>query len=194
MSISWTNWASRRGPSILWIAVIAISQDSNKINQVSAFFVTRAKNNFSRKRLYSLPVDKSTGIQCEKRLPGKTPPYPLLRFKEKQNACVSDQQLPPTRQNDCRPLSFPLAGGTVFQMDQAASPDQGILRHNRKRREDSDLDRHFHLCPRRHREENLETRSKSLHNSASAECFSFWENAHLSGAFKYYIHKSGLLY
>ena len=36
-----------------------------KINQLSAFFVTRAKNNFSRKRLYSLPVDKSTGIQCD---------------------------------------------------------------------------------------------------------------------------------
>ena len=107
-----------------------------------------------------------------KEITRKTPPYPLLRFKEKQNACVSDQQLPPTRQNDCRPLSFPLAGGTVFQMDQAASPDQGILRHNRKHREDSDLDRHFHLCPRRHREENLETRSKSLHNAASAGCFS----------------------
>jgi hypothetical protein len=36
-----------------------------KIHQASAFFVTRAKNNFSRKRLYSLPVDKSTGIQCD---------------------------------------------------------------------------------------------------------------------------------
>lgn len=36
-----------------------------KIHQTSAFFVTRAKTNFSRKRLYSLPVDKSTGIQCD---------------------------------------------------------------------------------------------------------------------------------
>jgi IS4 transposase len=36
-----------------------------KIHQTSAFFVTRAKTNFSRKRLYSLPVDKSSGIQCD---------------------------------------------------------------------------------------------------------------------------------
>jgi hypothetical protein len=36
-----------------------------KIHQASAFFVTRAKVNFSRTRLYSQPVDKSTGIQCD---------------------------------------------------------------------------------------------------------------------------------
>jgi len=36
-----------------------------KIHQTLAFFVTRAKINFSRKRLYSTPVDKSTGIQCD---------------------------------------------------------------------------------------------------------------------------------
>jgi IS4 transposase len=37
----------------------------HKIHQASAFFVTRAKINFSRKRLYSQPVDKSTGVQCD---------------------------------------------------------------------------------------------------------------------------------
>jgi len=36
-----------------------------KIHQASAFFVTRAKTNFSRKRLYSQHVDKSTGIRCD---------------------------------------------------------------------------------------------------------------------------------
>jgi IS4 transposase len=36
-----------------------------KIHRASAFFVTRTKNNFSRKRLYSQPVDKSTGVQCD---------------------------------------------------------------------------------------------------------------------------------
>ncbi len=33
-----------------------------KITLASAFFVTRAKSNFVFKRLYSLPVDKSTGV------------------------------------------------------------------------------------------------------------------------------------
>lgn len=36
-----------------------------KIHQSSAFFVTRAKKNFSKRRLYSQPVDKTTGIQCD---------------------------------------------------------------------------------------------------------------------------------
>ncbi len=37
----------------------------HKIHQASAFFVTRAKSNFQFKRLYSRPVDKSHGVQCD---------------------------------------------------------------------------------------------------------------------------------
>ena len=36
-----------------------------RIHQNLGFFVTRAKVNFSGKRLYSRPVDKSTGVQCD---------------------------------------------------------------------------------------------------------------------------------
>jgi transposase len=36
-----------------------------KIHQAGAFFVTRAKDNFSFKRLYSNPVDRSTGVICD---------------------------------------------------------------------------------------------------------------------------------
>ncbi len=35
------------------------------IHQAGAFFVIRAKDNFRFKRLYSLPVDKSAGMQCD---------------------------------------------------------------------------------------------------------------------------------
>jgi hypothetical protein len=35
------------------------------IHQASAFFVTRTKSNFRFRRLYSQPVDKSTGVQCD---------------------------------------------------------------------------------------------------------------------------------
>ena len=35
------------------------------IHQSSAFYVTRAKSNFSFKRLYSRPIDKSTGVRCD---------------------------------------------------------------------------------------------------------------------------------
>lgn len=36
-----------------------------KLHQASAFFVTRAKSNFTFRRLYSRPVDKSTGLRCD---------------------------------------------------------------------------------------------------------------------------------
>jgi hypothetical protein len=36
-----------------------------RIHQSQAFFVTRAKSNFVFKRLYSQPVDKSTGVQAD---------------------------------------------------------------------------------------------------------------------------------
>jgi len=36
-----------------------------RIDQCSAFFVTRAKSNFQFRRLYSQAVDKSTGVQCD---------------------------------------------------------------------------------------------------------------------------------
>ncbi len=37
----------------------------HRIEESSAFFVTRAKTNFQCRRLYSHPVDKCTGIQCD---------------------------------------------------------------------------------------------------------------------------------
>lgn len=36
-----------------------------KIHLASAFFITRAKKNFDFKRLYSHPVDKTTGVLCD---------------------------------------------------------------------------------------------------------------------------------
>lgn len=36
-----------------------------KIQQSAAFFLTRAKSNFKFGRLYSMPIDKATGIQCD---------------------------------------------------------------------------------------------------------------------------------
>ena len=36
-----------------------------KIHKADAFFVTRAKDNFSFKRLYSNPADRSKGVICD---------------------------------------------------------------------------------------------------------------------------------
>jgi len=37
----------------------------HKLHQASAFFVTRAKGNLKCRRLYSRPVDKTTGLRCD---------------------------------------------------------------------------------------------------------------------------------
>ncbi len=37
----------------------------HRIHQASAFFVTRAKSGFRFRRLYSQPVDKASGLQCD---------------------------------------------------------------------------------------------------------------------------------
>ena len=36
-----------------------------KLHQASSFFVTRAKSNFTFRRLYSNPVDKASGLRCD---------------------------------------------------------------------------------------------------------------------------------
>jgi hypothetical protein len=53
-----------------------------RIHQNPAFFVTRSKTNFSRKRLYSQSVDKSTGIQCDQIIVLKGY-YPKKHYPEK---------------------------------------------------------------------------------------------------------------
>lgn len=57
------------------------------IHRAGAFFVTRAKDNLSYHRLYSRPVDKSTGVRCDQEIvldgyqTSKTYPEHLRRIK-----------------------------------------------------------------------------------------------------------------
>lgn len=57
------------------------------IQEASAFFVTRAKRNFRFRRLYSHPVDKTTGLQCDQTIVltgfyvGKDYPEKLRRIR-----------------------------------------------------------------------------------------------------------------
>jgi len=53
-----------------------------KITLASAFFVTRAKSNFVFKRLYSLPVDKSTGVLSDQIIT-LVSPYPSKGYPDK---------------------------------------------------------------------------------------------------------------
>lgn len=58
-----------------------------EIDICQAFFVTRAKDNFTFKRRYSRPVDRTTGLICDQTVtlttfyPAKAYPEPLRRIK-----------------------------------------------------------------------------------------------------------------
>lgn len=81
----------------------------HKIHLASAFFVTRAKKNFDFRRLYSRPVDKNSGVQCDQIItlggfyPRKDYPEKLrrIRFLDKQTNkhlvfLTNNFTLPPT--------------------------------------------------------------------------------------------------
>ena len=118
--------------------------------------MTRAKSNIKCRRLYSRPVKKSTGLRCDQTivLTQSFEDYPehlrLVKFYDAEN----DLRLTfltnnfSTRCLDHRTtLQMPLESRAVFQMDQTASADQGILWHIRERRQDSSLDSRLDLRP-----------------------------------------------
>ena len=66
-----------------------------------------------------------------------------IRFKDPESgkdAGLHHQQLLASGRHHLRALQKPLAGGTLLQVDQAASSDQAVLRHVGERGEDADLD------------------------------------------------------
>jgi len=130
------------------------------------------------------------GLLPQKTLSGKTTAYPLLRCREQQNIRVSDQQFYPSGNYHCRALSLPLAGGAVFQMDQAASQNQSLLWDNRKCRENSNLDSYLSLRSRGYNQKKPETGPESLHNSTDFERHPLRENAHFTSTCKYRLQRT----
>src|SRR5271166_4720796 len=90
------------------------------------------------------------------------PSHQVHRSEDPQAPRLLDQSVRLAGVEHRRPVSLPLAGGTVLQMDQAAPPDQGVLRNLRERGEDTSLDRHLGLRPRRHRQEAAEPAAVAL--------------------------------
>jgi len=129
------------------------------LHQAGAFFVTRAKETMDARRVYSLPADRTRGIVCDQRVrlngfyAGKHYPEHLrrIRYREPETGrtlVFLNQQHGARRNDHLRALQMPLAGGTVLQVDQAASAHQAIPGHQRKRRQNPNLGSHFNLCAR----------------------------------------------
>jgi uncharacterized protein DUF4372/DDE family transposase len=83
-------------------------------------------------------------------------PHQVQRSRNRQTAHIPHEQLRIAGTHDHPAVSTALARGTLFQVDQTASQDQGVLRHDRERSEDANLDRRVGLRPRRHPQEAAE--------------------------------------
>ena len=160
------------------------------LHQAGAFFVTRAKSNIDAHRVYSAPTDRSTGIICDQTisldgfytsgLPRTSAAHPLQGPRVRQDAGLHHQQLLASGRHHLRALQKPLAGGTLLQVDQAASSDQAVLRHVGERGEDADLDCRLGLRPRRHRQEAPRPGRLALHFVTDPLGDPLRENAHTS--------------
>jgi len=119
------------------------------------------------------PDHRTPEFLCPEELPGKTTDNPVSRCEYQQKAGLSHQQFSASGKNHCGSLQMSVASRTLFQMDQAASEDQGILWYHLKCCQDSDLDRNFHLCSGSYHQEGSETGSKSLHYFTGFERLAF---------------------
>ena len=121
------------------------------LHQAGAFFVTRAKSNIDAHRVlfgadgsldrHHLRPDHLPGrLLHPSGLPRTSAAHPLQGPRVRQDAGLHHQQLVASGRHHLRALQKPLAGGTLLQVDQAASSDQAVLRHVGERGEDADLD------------------------------------------------------
>src|SRR3989338_1214044 len=103
-------------------------------------------------------------------LSGTTPSRKILRHGKRPAIDILDQQFCSRGLDYCPTLQMPLESRTVFQMDQTASADQGILRHLRERRQDPSLDCDLGLRADRNYQKTSGPGAVALHNSTNFEC------------------------
>ena len=158
----------------------------------SAFFVVRTKSNVLLQRRYSHPVDKTTGVRSDHTViltaidSAKAYPDALRRVsyldvetRKRFKFLTNNFTLPAL--TIAQIYKSPLAGGIVLQVDQAAPANQGLLRHQRERGEDPNLDRGLGLRAGGHRPQAPGTGGEPLPNSTDFERDAFRENAHFTG-------------
>ena len=155
-----------------------------RLDDAGSFFVTRAKSNLKARRRYSRPVDRSTGLVCDQTVlltgfysrQGFNRPLRRIKFNDPQTG----KRLVFLTNNfalDALTIAkLYKAGGTVLQMDQAAPAHQGVLRHQRKRRQIANLDRRLGLRPRRHRQKTPRASRQPLRNSTNPQPHPLREN------------------
>jgi len=114
-------------------------------------------------------------------LPGKTPEDQIFRSGKTKTSDIFNKQFRSPGNNYNPALQMPLAGRTLFQMDQATPAHKSLLRDKLERCKDSNLDRDFNICVNLNYQKTVKNRAQSLHNVTDFERYYFRENAHFTG-------------
>ena len=166
----------------------------DRFHEAGSFFVIRAKTNLKAQRRYSHPVDRehrprlrpdrhAHRLLLAQGLPRAAATHPVQGSRDRQDAGLPHQQLRAAGPHHHQALPLPLADRVVLQVDQAASADQGVLRHHRECREDADLDRSLGLRAGRHRQEAAPALRQPLRNPTDPEPHHVRANADRSATF-----------
>ena len=146
----------------------------------SAFYVVRSKKNVQLNRRYSHPAAIADGVLSDHTVVLRTRDsaraYPEALRRVRFHDSITDKRLVLLTNNfelealtDRAALQVPLAGRAVLQMDQATPPRQGLLRPQRERCEDPDLDCHRDLLAGRHPQETARPRRQSLQTPTGSQ-------------------------
>ena len=155
-----------------------------RMHQTQAFYVTRAKSNLQYRRVYSHPIDKTTGLRCDQTIvltgvqSGKD--YPIHLRRVKFYDAKHDKLLVFLTNN------FDLPALTIAQLYrcrwQVELFFKWIKQHLRIKRffgyfgercQDAGVDCHRGLCAGRHYQEALEKRAFPLHNATDFQSDAF---------------------
>jgi len=122
---------------------------------------------------------------CPEGLPGKTSSNTFLRQRKQQAHGVPDQQLHSAGDDHSRVVPLPLADRALLQVDQTASPDQGLLWHLRECREVPDMDRYLGVCAGGNCKEISENREQSVYDTPDSERYHFRKVAHYTNTSRF---------
>ncbi len=131
-------------------------------------------------------------ILFTQKIPKQTTTHKILRYRNQQNYGLSYQQFLASSTHYHSVISLPMAGRTLFQMDQATSTNKEFLWHFSERRQNSNLDRCISIHPGHHTQKTTQYISKSLHDSTNIERYGFRKNPAVTATYRNNIGRGNL--
>jgi len=131
------------------------------------------------------------GILQSKALPPSSAPHSLQRSGDRENAYLSDQPFWSSTNDHLRTIQSQVASRVVFQMDQATSPYQEVLRHVRECRQGVNLGRRVGVRAGSYHQEAPQLGCLALHFVTGIFSHPFRKNPFKQGSFRYQAYPGG---